>query len=429
MTDGFGAPLAARFGSRSSGLSTEEIWDLADDVFVQGFLTERYEVYQFDESSQDDEPGSGADMDPEDDLAWEIPVVQQWAKGLAMTRDELDQVSHFVGIGSGFILEEIIEGNLLSSIGEPSHSPARDTRVASTRCLWCSAPVERHYEFNLDGPLSQPDIENFEDPIVWSDGVVMERDGEDPGIFFPNHYGDSVIACSMCGSIYLASTFEKEHPRFGRFPDVESWSIHRPTVLQGEIPQGSRREVTEAASLTLSSLDQTMRFLMETENFWEVWTALQQVMTWLSIHDRTAKLAGNKFEFERRSDFSERVETFVSWTSNILEGTLGSLAPFGQKHYEATRDPNFTVHNFEVQEVLPLANMKRVCGFTDFGWSTPRHPAVDEREGQNGWGEFDSWIALRGRALLLSMTSNARDWAIAIDTSGNLVFGTPSDRY
>lgn len=425
MTDGFGAPLAARFGSRASESSTQDIWFLVDSGFVQDFLTEQYEVYQFDEKSQDDEPGSGAGMDPENDLDWEIPVVQAWAKGHALTRDELDKVSYFVGFGSGFIPEEIIAGNLRRAIGEVQQPLAPVKRLPATRCLWCGVPVERHYIFDLDGPLGQPDLENFEDPIVWSDGVVMERDGEDPGIIFPNHYGDSVLACSECGSMYLASNFEQHYPRIGRFPDVESWRTY-PTVTQGEVPKDANCDTDRKAILTYASIDQALRFVKGTANFWEVWIALQQVMTWASILDRTAKLAGDRFEFDGELELKERLRAFVASTENILEGTVGSASPFGEKHRQATYDPNFTLHNLEIQEVLPIANMRRVCGFTDFGWSTPRHRAIDEREWAEGGSSFDEWIALRGRALHLAMRENVRDWAIAIDTSGNLVFGTPS---
>ena len=106
----------------------------------------------------------------------------------------------------------------------------------------------------------------------------------------------------------------------------------------------------------------------------------------------------------------------------IKEGTLGSMSPFQQMHSENSRDENFFIHNYEVQEKLPMANMLRIAGARDFGWATPSHPGVEEENvTRTGWSEFDQWIALRGKAIIAATEKGITDFSVAVDASGNLI--------
>jgi hypothetical protein len=426
MSDGFGAPLSARFGVKVDNPSSDDYWHLASTDFINGFLNENFELYEYNLDSEDNESSSAANLDPDDELAWEIPPVQEWVKGRELDRDEVDRISHFLGFGSGFIAEEVIAGDLyrqVSGIPEPKPSVPK---AEPARCLWCLVPVERRYNFKREGPLSDYDVEDFDRPIVWSDGIVMEQGDLDANEAFPNHYGDCVIACSACGAMCLASAFEKEYPRANWYPDHERWPGSSRNVTEGSCAQGANDRVEAPVTLTWSKREQTMRFLKQVQSkervSWEAWTALQQVVNSLAYDDRQAKLNGTRFHFADAEELKKAIVHFVDGISQIIEGTLGSMSPFYQMHYENLMDENFFIHNYEVQEKLPLANMMRISGFRDFDWATPSHPAIREDEASfSGWSEFDQWIALRGKAILAAGEKGLTDWAVAVDASGNLI--------
>jgi hypothetical protein len=287
-------------------------------------------------------------------------------------------------------------------------------------------PVERRYNFERNEATSQYDVEGFEGPVVWSDGIVMEQGDLDANDAFPNHYGDCVIACSACGAMFLASAFEKEHPRAYWYPDHEGWQVEPQLVVQGSSPSGANKSLEVPVTLTWSKPEQTMLFLKiaQSESLinWGEWTALQQAVNWIAYEDRQAKLEGKEFHFEHGDELIEAIVQFVKRVRQIKAGTLGSMSPFNQMHSENSRDENFFIHNCEVQEVLPIANMIRITGSSDFGWATPSHPAISEAEVTlTGWSELDQWIALRGKAILAAGKKGLTDWAVAVDASGNLI--------
>lgn len=426
MSDGFGAPLSARFNVKVDNPLIDDYWQLASADFINNFLNENFELYEYDLDSEDDESDLAANPDPADELAWEIPPVQEWVRGQELDRDQVDRVSHFLGFGSGFIAEEIIAATLRSQhSGEPITKPSVP-KAEQARCLWCLVPAERRYNFDRDEPMSKFDVEGFDRPVVWSDGFVMEQGDKDADQLFPNHYGDCVIACSECGAMFLASAFEKEHPRVQWYPDHEGWHSSSQLVVKGSCSQGANESEEMQAILTWSKPAQTIRFLRQAQSEslinWEEWTALQQVVNWLADEDRQAKLNGTGFHFVAAEELKEAIRKFVNRSGQIKEGTLGSMAPFYQMHSEKMMDENFFVHDYEVQEVLPVANMMRISGATDFGWATPSHPGVAEAEvTRTGWSEFDQWIALRGKAIITATEKGITDWAVAVDASGNLI--------
>lgn len=426
MSDGFGAPLSALFGVRVDNPSADSFWQIASQDFINNLLDENYELYEYDPDSEDAESSLPANLDHDDELAWEIPPVQEWAKGQALDRDQVDRVSQFLGFGSGFIAEEVIAASIRGQIVEEPLSQSSLPRVDKARCLWCLAPVERRYNFKRDEPLSDYDVEDFDRPLVWSDGVVMEHGDVDNNNAFPNHYGDCVIACSACGAMFLASAFEKAHPRAHWYPDHESWAVGSRVIVDGSCVRGANDWVEEPAILTKPKVQETMRFLKlaqsETLINWEEWTALQQAVNRLAYEDRQAKLEGKGFHFEGAEELKNAINKFVNRVGQIKEGTLGSMSPFYQMHFENMMDQNFFIHNYEVQEKLPLANMMRISGARDFDWATPRHPGIEEEDVTlSGWSEFDQWIALRGKAILAAAENGVIDWAVAVDASGNLI--------
>ena len=426
MTSSFGSPLSARFDVKIDDPSIDDYWQSVSADYVGQFLNENFELYEYDLDSEDDESGLAKNLDPDEELAWEIPPVQEWVKGRELDRDEVDRISHFLGLGSGFIAEEVIAGDLyrqLSGAPKPKPSPPK---AEPARCLWCLVPVERRYNFERNEALGHYDVEGFEEPVVWSDGIVTERGDRETNDIFPNHYGDCVLACSECGAMFLASAFEKEQPRANWYPDHEGWLFDSRLVVPGSSPAGANQRLEVPVVLTWSKPDQTMRFLRKAQSEslinWGEWTALQQAVNWIAHEDRQAKLEGKEFHFEHGDELIEAIVQFVERVRQIKAGTLGSMSPFTQMHRENCEDENFFVHNYEVQEILPVANMLRIAGERDFGWAIPRHPALSEVDVMNtGWSEFDQWIALRGKAILAAAEKGIVDWAIAVDASGNLI--------
>jgi len=431
MSDGFGAPLSARFGVRVDNPTSDDYWQLATPDFINQFLNENFELYEYDLDSEDDESSLAANLDPDDELAWEIPSVQDWVKGQELGRDQVDQISRFLGFGGGFIVEEIIAGNLH---GQPRGAPKQEPlsqKGEQARCLWCLVPVERRYNFERGEATSQFDVEGFDRPIVWSDGVVMEQGDRDANQLFPNHYGDCVIACSACGAMFLASALEKEYPRANRYPDHEGWRDDFQIVVEGSSSQAANESLETPGVVTWSKPEETMRFLKKAQSEslinWDEWTALQQTVNWIANEDRQAKLEGKKFHFDGADQLKDAIDRFMNRVSQIKAGTLGSMSPFTQMHNQENMDENFFIHNYEVQELLPVANMMRISGGKNFGWATPSHPAITEAEvAPTGWSEFDQWIALRGKAILAAAEKEITDWAVAVDASGDLIdWSTP----
>ena len=426
MTSSFGTPLSARFDVKIDDPSIDDYWQSVNADFINEFLNENFELYEYDLDSEDDESSLAKNLDPADELAWEIPAVQEWVKGRELDRDQVDRISHFLGFGSGFIAEEVIAGDLYRQVsGSPKPKPSTP-KAGLARCLWCRVPVERRYNFKRDEPLSDYDVEGFERPVIWSDGLVLEQGDVDSNQSFPNHYGDCVVACSACGAMFLASAFEKAHPRVHWYPDHESWAGGSRVIVEGSCAPGANEWVEEPAILTWSKVQETMRFLKlaqsETLINWEEWTALQQTVNWLAYEDRRAKLEGKGFHYEGAEELKKAIVRFVDRVSQIKAGTLGSMSPFQQMHSANSRDENFFIHNYEVQEKLPVANMLRISGGRGFGWATPSHPGIEEENViRTGWSEFDQWIALRGKAILAATEKGITDWAVAVDASGNLI--------
>ena len=426
MSDSLGVPLSARFGVKTEAPSIDQYWQSVSADFISEFLNENFELYEYELESESQESSAVANWDPADDLAWEIPPVQKWVRGQELDREQVARISDFIGIGSGFIAEEIIAARVHSELREESTSKPSSSKLKNARCLWCLVPVERRYNFERDEPLSDYAVEGFDRPLVWSDGLVLEQGDVENNNAFPNHYGDCVVACSACGAMFLASAIEKAHPRVHWYPDHESWQGGSRVIVEGSCALGANDWVEETAILTWSEVNETMRFLelaqSETLINWEEWTALQQVVNWLAYEDRRAKLEGKAFHFEGAEELKIAIKKFLNRVGQIKAGTLGSMSPFSQMHSENWRDENFFIHNYEVQEKLPVANMMRISGAREFDWATPSHPGIEMDEvTRSGWSEFDQWIALRGKAILAATEKGITDFSVAVDASGNLV--------
>ena len=431
MSDGYGAPLTPQFGHRTFGNTKDSYWQLVDKEALSEFLQAGYEIYIYDENSEGGDEIWTGEWDSEDELAWEIPPIQSWVKGTDLSKEYIASVSNFVGIGSMFTYDDIAQARKFSrdQVRQGGIASPVKAELQSARCLWCKIPIERKYNFYIyHGPLNQPvNFEDFEDPLVWVDGVITERTQRESDEIFPNHYGDSVVECLKCGAAFLASQLEQSHPRRVPYPDQENWQISDSVVLAGSCLESAQIDSGESAGAIHASLQRTLDFLAKATEVgrstlsWAEWTAIQQAANWITHLDRNAKLTGKVYESSTQTNLIPAMARFIEETDALKIGTLGSLSPFRDLHSREVCDENFRVHNFEIQERHPIANMSRISGVSR-GWARPDHPALRESDlMMTGWSEFDKWIALRGKLIVEAERRGIKDWAIAIDMKGNLV--------
>lgn len=425
MSDGYADPLSADFGVDIESPSTSDYWTPVNASDISKFLNDNYFIYEYDATSENEDSQLLDDLDPAEDLDWEITAVQRWVKGEVLHRRYIERISFFLGPGSAFKAEDVIAGNIRAKLTGESSAGVAVVNKLHPRCLWCGVRIERRYNFALNAPINQRGLEDFENPIVWSDGMVLDAFQTGSSLAFPAHYGDSVLECKQCGAAFLASVLEKEYPRRQSFPDSDTWSVRDSVLIEGDCGHQENTDLDSISSVTMASLAKTMLFLKKAQSQslinWSEWTALQQAVNKLISIDRQAKVELSQFTSPFESDLRQRMSIFIDRISQIKAGTIGSMSPFTSHHLMEIEDENFWVHNYGVQEILPVANMMRICGAFSYDWAAPNHPAIPEAGKESGWSEFDQWIALRGKALILALEQKNTDWAIAIDSKGRLV--------
>jgi hypothetical protein len=83
-----------------------EKWRSGSRDELQKYYNEDYEIWSYDWGNEDDTPGSGADLNPENEDEWEILPVQKWAKGEDLSREEISKVCRLVVSPDDYISEE-----------------------------------------------------------------------------------------------------------------------------------------------------------------------------------------------------------------------------------------------------------------------------------------------------------------------------------
>lgn len=163
MSAGRGDLLTARFAGfdeQQPGLSN---WDLCSQEDFEKMTSGGLDVYLYD---MDLEPDSDliSNADPENELEWEIPQVQRWAKGGLLSRSDIESVSRLLVIPSDFPAEGYLNGELARLPKRPQAQYGK---------LDCSKPSARYAELRalgksdeaivrfLRGDLSQTDEDHL----------------------------------------------------------------------------------------------------------------------------------------------------------------------------------------------------------------------------------------------------------------------------
>lgn len=85
-----------------------ESWGMGTRGMLDKYYSADYEIWSYDWDNEDDTPGSGAALDPDDDDDWDIELVQQWGRGEDLTRLDIEETCKLVNSGE-YITEEEAE--------------------------------------------------------------------------------------------------------------------------------------------------------------------------------------------------------------------------------------------------------------------------------------------------------------------------------
>lgn len=116
-------------------------WTYMSESEQSKYSDRDYSRWTYDWENEDDTPGSGAHIDPDNDIDWEIDLVQRWMKSEALALDDIVGTCDLVGIIpellTGFNHREEIVIRLRYGISEGEEKPwfaiAEDLGVSEAR--------------------------------------------------------------------------------------------------------------------------------------------------------------------------------------------------------------------------------------------------------------------------------------------------------
>lgn len=73
-------------------------WEVGSRDDLEKYYTSDYEIWSYEGSEDDDEIFEG-DWDPEDADSWEVPPVQDWAKGKDLSKEYISKYARLVNSG------------------------------------------------------------------------------------------------------------------------------------------------------------------------------------------------------------------------------------------------------------------------------------------------------------------------------------------
>jgi hypothetical protein len=85
-----------------------EHWENASNSLIEQFLIPEYELWVHTENPIDDAHESGAGIDTDDEIQWEVEPVQKWLVGTEIPMSEVEKMGIFIGYGSGFVAEQLL---------------------------------------------------------------------------------------------------------------------------------------------------------------------------------------------------------------------------------------------------------------------------------------------------------------------------------
>lgn len=84
-------------------------WEAGSRDDLEKYYSPNYEIWSYDWNNEDSTPGSGADMDPDNEEEWEIELVQRWGRGEDLSRSDVEETCRLVNSGDYLSAEEAAE--------------------------------------------------------------------------------------------------------------------------------------------------------------------------------------------------------------------------------------------------------------------------------------------------------------------------------
>jgi len=85
-----------------------EKWVVGTRGDLEKYYSEDYQIWAYEGSDDDDDIFDGS-WDADDEDAWEIPPIQEWAKGETLTKDYISKYARLVNDGEYISEEEAAE--------------------------------------------------------------------------------------------------------------------------------------------------------------------------------------------------------------------------------------------------------------------------------------------------------------------------------
>lgn len=82
-------------------------WEVGTRDMLADYYSAKYEIWSYDWDNEDDTPSSGSHMDPADELEWEIELIQNWANGKELSRDDISDTCKLVNSGEYVSPEDV----------------------------------------------------------------------------------------------------------------------------------------------------------------------------------------------------------------------------------------------------------------------------------------------------------------------------------
>jgi hypothetical protein len=83
-----------------------EKWRSGSRDDLEKYYSSSYEIWSYEWDNLDDTPGSGANLDPDDEDGWEIDLIRDWAKGSTLSRADIEKFCRMVSSGDYVTKEE-----------------------------------------------------------------------------------------------------------------------------------------------------------------------------------------------------------------------------------------------------------------------------------------------------------------------------------
>jgi hypothetical protein len=289
-------------------LARGQSWTAGRDEDVSRFTFPNYSVWTYDWNNEDDTPGGGKDIDPDNELDWQIELVQRWMNGEFLRFIDIVGTCDLIGVRDYFVIDlhpreeavisrryglnDGIERSWELLAEELGVTPERIKQVASEAL---ESMINRRPSSSVDSHLA---MEQRNSPLAQLEGFARTFWRKE---LKPHDFGSTYVSLdTLCylSFLYLVSDF----------PDIESPGLK-------EVP-GGYVEVASNIDLLLGKLSRRMIKLQPIRDFNQSRQFDLRQENWSSLTDR-ARMADSLLEslLEEKENYSKHLE---SWSDSEL---------------------------------------------------------------------------------------------------------------